>query len=321
MFGIAIDLRGECPHCGRPVMVNALTDRIHCPSCLKERPYPFTEWADLLESAWNLGPDNNPGQGGTTTVLGENWHLLYARFDPYCYACKYDFDMDLVVAAPAPYACPKCGARWHHRPAPQGANAALPGVKWLVAEDSNQLSGGGPETPAPQGSKPILFSCMGCGGSLEVDGSERVVSCGFCDASNYLPDDLWLRMHPVETVRRWFLWCDKETLPPGDEEDEEDEEDVEEGEFLADHDDGDSELERALTETEELTDAELTMESPELGADRGVSFQPDRLRGDGRGSARRTGPPGTTLYFLLAAMLLVVGVICAAIWYVTIVVP
>ena len=159
MFGIAIELRGECPHCGHPVMVNALRDRIHCPSCLQDRDYPFTEWADLLEHAWNLRPGDNPGHGGQTTILGANWHLLYARFDPYCYSCKYDFDMNEVRRSPSPYACPKCNTRWHHRPVPGAAREALSGVKWLVAEDPAQLPGAGDHQPAPAGDKPILFAC------------------------------------------------------------------------------------------------------------------------------------------------------------------
>jgi DNA-directed RNA polymerase subunit RPC12/RpoP len=225
MFGIALELRGECPHCGNPVMVNAFSERIHCPSCLRDQPYPWSEWRDLLESAWELRPGTDPGKGGNTTVLGANWHLMYARFDPYCYACKHDFDMDAVMACDGPYACPGCGERWQQRAAPPDAGVVLPWLRWLVAEDPEQLPGQGPDHPAPTGTRPILFACMACGGALEVDGSERVITCRFCDASNYLPDDLWLRMHPVKTIRRWFMWVDEGLLPTGDEGEEDEEED------------------------------------------------------------------------------------------------
>lgn len=316
MFGIAIELRGECPHCGRPVMVNALTDRIHCPSCLKDRPYPYGEWADLLESAWNLGPNDDPGQGGTTTVLGANWHLLYARFDPYCYKCKYDFDMDLVRATDGPYACPKCGARWHHRPMPDDAKAALPGVRWLVAEDPRQIPEGRAEAPAPGGAKPILFQCMGCGGSLEVDGSERVVTCKFCDASNFLPDELWLRMHPVDTVRRWFLWCDKGALLRGDEAEDEEEDDSDA--FFSDVDDQIAETGRLIAELQaedEITEAELTLEAGRDGLHGEPYLQPDRVEGPRASSPRSTKERKSDLLFwtvVAAAVMVVLG--CGAIW-------
>lgn len=217
MFGIAIELRGECPHCGNPVMVNALTERVHCPSCLTDRLYPYSEWADLLENVWSLRPASDIGHGGNTTILGANWHLMYARFDPYCYACKHDFDMALLIASPSPYACPGCGEPWHHRPAPPEAREAMPGLVHIVAEHPGQIPGLEADVPAPNSGKPILFACMGCGGALEVDGTERVITCKYCDASNYLPDDLWLRMHPVDTVRRWFIWLDEDALPAGDE--------------------------------------------------------------------------------------------------------
>ena len=223
MYGIALELRGDCPNCGGPVIVNALNEQIHCRGCLQDFEYPYTEWADLLESAFELGPDAEPGRGGKLSILGEGWRLQYSRFDPYCFACKHDFDMRLVQASIDPYPCPSCGERWHHRPLPPEAHRALPGVRWLVGESPAQIPGRTPDDSVTVEAKPILFSCMGCGGALTVDGTNRVVNCSFCDASNYLPDDLWLRMHPVETVQRWFLWCDEAALPgkrPADDEEE-----------------------------------------------------------------------------------------------------
>ncbi len=276
MFGIAIELRGECPHCGNPVMVNALNERIHCPSCQRDRTYPYTEWAGLLESAQSLRPGTDPGNGGNTTILGANWHLLYARFDPYCFACKFDFDMAEVVAADGPYACPQCGERWHQRPAPADAQAAMPWLRWVVAEDPGQIPGEGPDEPAPAGAKPILFACMGCGGSLEVDGTDRVITCRFCDASNYLPDDLWLRMHPVETVRRWFLWVDEARLPAG--EDDEDDDDDDAGLFSGDEAKAREELGLAEVLDEIDPEIDLTLEGDDDTAAAEPAFHPDRVQ-------------------------------------------
>jgi hypothetical protein len=61
--------------------------------------------------------------------------------------------------------------------------------------------------------KPILFTCPSCGGNLKIDGSERTITCSFCDSSIYLPDDLWHRMHPVKTVSRWYILMDDSALP------------------------------------------------------------------------------------------------------------
>jgi hypothetical protein len=32
-----------------------------------------------------------------------------------------------------------------------------------------------------------------------------MVKCSFCDASVYLPDDLWFELHPARTVDRWYI--------------------------------------------------------------------------------------------------------------------
>jgi Zn finger protein HypA/HybF involved in hydrogenase expression len=302
MFGIAIELRGECPRCGQPVMVNALSERIHCPACQSDRPYPYSAWADLLESALEqLRPATEPGQGGTTTVLGENWHLLYARFDPYCYGCKHDFDMRVVQASPSPYACPACGTPWHHREAPAEARAAMPALRWLVAEEPGQIPGAGPDTPAPAASAPILFQCMGCGGPLRVDGSERVVTCGHCDASNYLPDDLWLRMHPAPTVRRWFLWLDAEALPAVEDE-EEDSEDIDDEELAI-------ALEDVLEEIDPAVDG--TMEGHDDGDPLGLDLPPRPAPGPPVRDTR----PSDRAFWLMVGLALILMLGSAAAWF------
>jgi len=51
----------------------------------------------------------------------------------------------------------------------------------------------------------VVFSCPKCGGALDVDGSDRILECRYCGSKVYLPDDLWLRLHPAKTVQRWFL--------------------------------------------------------------------------------------------------------------------
>jgi WD40 repeat protein len=64
----------------------------------------------------------------------------------------------------------------------------------------------------PEAVKPILFSCPSCAGNLEVDGSDRVIKCKYCNSEIYLPDDLWFRMHPVEVVERWYIVLDEKKM-------------------------------------------------------------------------------------------------------------
>ena len=50
-----------------------------------------------------------------------------------------------------------------------------------------------------------MFGCLSCGGALKVDGGSRTPKCDHCGNSNYLPDALWLRLHPAPTVHAFFV--------------------------------------------------------------------------------------------------------------------
>lgn len=58
----------------------------------------------------------------------------------------------------------------------------------------------GQEKPASQ----VAFTCSQCGASILADGENRTVKCEHCDASIYLPDDLWSHLHPAPKKQRWF---------------------------------------------------------------------------------------------------------------------
>ncbi len=54
-------------------------------------------------------------------------------------------------------------------------------------------------------SEPVAFSCPQCAGSLMIDGNERLIQCEYCETRVYLPDDLWLQLHPAKKKTRWFI--------------------------------------------------------------------------------------------------------------------
>lgn len=64
----------------------------------------------------------------------------------------------------------------------------------------------------PSSSKPILFTCPSCAGNLEIDGTDRMISCKFCNSQIYLPDDLWFRLHPAKEVERWYMVLDENAV-------------------------------------------------------------------------------------------------------------
>jgi hypothetical protein len=229
-YGIAIELRADCQKCGQPVHVNALVEEVQCKGCHAPLRLSWERWKGLLEDAFDEVPDYEIGRGGRSqSFSGEgNTNLLYVHFDPYCFDCKEDFDMSEVAAAGKDEVeCKKCHKHWHVRPLPAELESQFPGVELLLAEDETLLPGGDAHAgEAPNGGKPIVFQCPSCSGALRVDGSDRVIDCEFCNSSVYLPDDLWFRLHPRDTVRRWFLWWrsdrkrDPARFPVEDEDDE-----------------------------------------------------------------------------------------------------
>jgi hypothetical protein len=67
----------------------------------------------------------------------------------------------------------------------------------------------GADTAAPMtGVEPVVIHCYGCGGKLSCDGSTRQVVCNYCQAENFLPDQLWLRLHPASVRSPWFILLD-----------------------------------------------------------------------------------------------------------------
>lgn len=52
----------------------------------------------------------------------------------------------------------------------------------------------------------IVIACLSCGAPLRV-GSEtpRNAACGYCGTMQYLPDPLWLLLHPAKKRVWWFI--------------------------------------------------------------------------------------------------------------------
>jgi hypothetical protein len=130
-------------------------------------------------------------------VRGQQVVYSYGNRRPRCQRCKKDIDVALLPEAVVHgHLVCACGDLIAVREADGLARHAVPGARWLVHEV--------PGAPVKSGA-PVLFSCLSCAGALSVDGSERLVQCRYCDATSYLPDDLWLTLHPAVTSEEFFV--------------------------------------------------------------------------------------------------------------------
>ncbi|HYW11663.1 MAG TPA: hypothetical protein VE871_06880 [Longimicrobium sp.] len=195
---VSVQLRTSCSRCGSPLPLNALVPRLACPACSATNELDDEFWLAVL------GDDDL----GTCTILtaGREISLDVEKAGPACAECGADIPAkDALAAADAgSVACTACAARTLVRVPPPVF--VLSGFQLLVGEDPLQVPAAG-ATLAVQCAvaQPVAFNCPTCGGVLQVDGSVRVVKCGYCQGAAYLPDGLWHVFHPVPVTRPWFL--------------------------------------------------------------------------------------------------------------------
>jgi ribosomal protein S27AE len=105
--------------------------------------------------------------------------------------------------------CPHCGAAVSTYPAPEWLTEMLPYVMQLAAADreDGEPADATAAVAEQEAHKPVMLTCPNCSGALSVTAeSQRVLPCGYCGAEVFLPDAIWQRLHPAQTVRPWTLF-------------------------------------------------------------------------------------------------------------------
>lgn len=190
-------------------MLNAFTENILCSSCGKTNEFPAETWQSLLEDAVKEAPKFKIGEGQPSTIFkGEyNYSFVYGRQEPRCGKCKENIDVSKIeeYGSSGNITCVKCSNMIFIRKPSEMVSKMFSSVKYLIGEDDDLLSVNKSNEKLPSSAKPVLFTCPSCAGNLKIDGSDRMVTCQFCDSQIYLPDDLWFRLHPPKTVERWYM--------------------------------------------------------------------------------------------------------------------
>jgi len=210
MIWAALEISIKCPHCDSPVHVDGPYTEILCGSCQSPIEFPPEIWKDMLEDVSSEVPAMKPKEGSNSTIFGHfNMSLMYGRRDPFCKKCKRDFDIEKEYQGQDTLVCPDCGEKTPIFPAPDWLKEAIHGSTlvlgaWPMSDSVEEkgLSG------------PVAFACPKCAGSLMIDGTDRLVKCGYCETNVYLPDDLWLRLHPAKKKGRWYIGLDGAKVDP-----------------------------------------------------------------------------------------------------------
>lgn len=191
----------DCPKCKYAVPVNGIATGTRCDNCGAHVPLDWKRLLDLSNiNALERALDLKPGRQDRSPFDGI--HLVVERLEPTCTKCKATLPPDDLVAraAQGPGKCVACGAIFPLRQAPSVLREAYSAARAVVHEgivaDASDVD---------QKREPIVFPCMSCGGGLDLDGADRTVTCRFCNKVNYLPDGVWLRLHPPRQLEPFVV--------------------------------------------------------------------------------------------------------------------
>ena len=212
MYCVELRVAVTCDGCDHSIPLNGPVSKVKCPKCqeileLKGR----LRWAEVLNyqnptvDVFTATRRHHPGKGdyGAWAPVKLNTRRVW----PSCPGCDREFaseEVEAACGAGGPLTCPDCAERQSLDPAPPTLTKPFPAARWVIGAVS-QGSGAATGLKGPAGGKPVVMACMSCGGALRVDGSSRLVACEYCEVSNYLPDDLWLALHPAPKRERWYV--------------------------------------------------------------------------------------------------------------------
>ncbi|MBN1150432.1 hypothetical protein JXA84_04325 [candidate division WOR-3 bacterium] len=215
---IAVELKTKCRNCDGTIHINALAEKILCPYCKFELCLSPETWKGILEDPIKDTSNYEEGEGTNSTVMGEiNYQITYGKQTPRFPESKKSIDIKKIddYAEQGYVEDPDTGKKYSLRKIPQKYSKIFPGALYLAMEDAELIPGGDKisEGKTENSTEPVAFACPKCGGFLDIDGKDRMVKCSFCNASVYLPDDLWMRLHPVKTITRWYVILNEKEIP------------------------------------------------------------------------------------------------------------
>jgi ribosomal protein S27E len=200
----------SCPDCGKPLILNGPQIEPSCPSCQGQVSVDPSVWRQIIEGALE---ESAPGNATSVTLITAGLtiqctHLRIPPPDPACTKCEENWDLASVPGATDGFVtCRKCGYQTSTFPAPAWLRAIVPTAEQVFfAERTETEAGGRPVVEAADASTPIVLACPRCQGGLTITAqSERTVKCSYCSVDVFLPDALWLKLHPAKVAKFWAI--------------------------------------------------------------------------------------------------------------------
>ncbi len=187
----SLKIEFSCPFCSQPVFVNGPIKKAKCQSCLRESAISNTLWEGIAGAGLNLTRFTSP----LTLILEKTGK------SPACNSCGSPLDADdIPTGERSMRPCPTCKSPQSTFPLPKWLKWSANAEQVFCAEEE------GIRSPAEMEIKPVAISCIKCGAPLEITTeTPRNATCIYCNTVQYLPDPLWLSLHPVKIKQAWYI--------------------------------------------------------------------------------------------------------------------
>ncbi len=207
-------LQVNCPGCNIHHPVSSINEGENCYKCGK-----YINLSELFEGNLFGAADRErymngflngsvEQMGGSGAGKTGSYKLSYESGNVYCEECFKPIDNEVITSAldnKQPVECSGCSHTMPVRPATPYMLRFHPNIIAVV----NDPQGYDRNVKDTDKSKMLVFSCMTCGAGLDLDeNSERNIKCNYCGNDNYIPDSIWIQLHPDEDVPPFFVILD-----------------------------------------------------------------------------------------------------------------
>lgn len=208
IVSLEVRLSFSCEHCDLGVPVNGPVPMVKCARCMELTQLSGEfGWDRLLPKSLFVNAVTHGKPGETTRVDANQAKVTITHRFPPCPGCGEAHEprrTKLALTKGRALTC-KCGVTLELQSVPAALLEVHPYLRGFVDAELFEEPAAAAPTPS---SGPVVMQCMKCQAALPVDGTKRLVECSYCTARNYLPDDLWLALHPAPKRESWFMLLD-----------------------------------------------------------------------------------------------------------------
>ena len=214
---VEIRLAVICDSCNHAIPVNGVVSKVKCNQCQEiTKLSGRLRWSEILNyqnpkiNIFEATLNHKPGKGdyGAWSPVKLNTKRIW----PVCHNCKNEYDKETVVKASKSennLHCQKCNTLITIQKPPPLLKEPFSVTRYIIGGTAQEIETNSEKiNSSSKNAKPVVMACMSCGGTLIIDGTKRLVECKFCQSSNYLPDGLWLSLHPASKRNAWYVIFD-----------------------------------------------------------------------------------------------------------------